>query len=75
MLVNWGEFTKGEHRLKVFIDGLEKSNTLFETSGLDNAFVRGLSDTRILQDFPAQGESTTVQWNEAGQNFIVIDQN
>jgi len=73
MVIAWGLLAKGVHRLKTFVDGIAISDVEFEVAGLDAAFVAGLSGTHLVQDFPAPGESVTLQWREAAQNFIIIE--
>lgn len=73
MVFAWGLLGKGTHQMKTFIDDNEVSDVSFEVAGLDDAFITGLSGTYELDDFPAPGESVTVEWSESDQNFIIID--
>lgn len=75
LVFNWGLLDEGVHRLQVFLNGGVNPATEveFEVAGIGEPFANGLSGTYELQGFPAFGESVTVQWSEADQNFIIID--
>lgn len=72
MVMNWSLLEPGIHTMKTFIDGREAREVEFEVAGLGEEFVKGLVGTYELEDFPGPGESVTVQWDEALQNFIII---
>jgi len=74
MVVNWTALGKGSHQMKTFIDDNQVADVTFEVAGLDEDFIAGLSGTYQLEDFPAPGKSVTVEWSEADQNFIIIDE-
>jgi hypothetical protein len=75
MVFTWGLLGLGTHRLQTFVDGNEISDVRFEVAGLDDAFTVGLSGIYTLQNFPEFGELVTVDWDEAAQNFIIINHN
>lgn len=68
----WGLLGHGPHRARTFIDGVVVSDITFQVSGLDEPFVKGLEGVYELPDFSGPGESVTVQWSEADQNFIIV---
>ncbi len=72
-VIAWGLLGYGTHTMTTFIDGVEKSAVTFEVTGLDEPFIQGLIGTYELADFPSPGESVTVEWSEADQNFIITD--
>ncbi len=71
------------HRLQTFVNankvadlnGNKISDVEFEVAGIGEPFAKGLSATYELQDFPAPGETVTVEWSEPDQNFIIVDHN
>ena len=76
------------HRMQTFVNGsrttsftdgglcgLMIADVEFEVAGIGEPFAKGLSATYELQDFPAPGESVTVEWSEPDQNFIIVDHN
>lgn len=71
----WGTLGQGVHRMRTYIDSVLVDDIEFEVAGLDEPFVRGLTGTYELEDFPAPGESVLVRWSEADQNFIIIQHN
>lgn len=68
----WGLLGNGTHRARTFVDGVVIADVEFQVSGLSEPFVRNLEGAFELSDFPAVGESVTVQWSEADQNFIIV---
>ncbi len=74
MVMAWGVLGEGSHTLKTFKDGEKIGDVTFEVAGIGGTgFTSGLSGTYELDNFPAPGESVTVRWSEADQNFIIID--
>ena len=76
MVFAWGLLGEGMHRLQVFLDGhslIAIVDVEFAVTGIGDPFAKGLTGTYELTDFPAIGESVTVQWSEPDQNFIIID--
>ena len=73
MVIAWGLLGEGLHQMKTFKDGIEILDVEFTVSGLDEPFVKDLSGIYQLHDFPAPGESVTIEWSEPHQNFIIID--
>ena len=58
--------------MRTFIDGREVAVVSFEVTGLDEEFIKGLSGTYRLDDFPHPGDSVDVEWSESAQNFIIV---
>ena len=83
MVIAWGNLGEGMHRLQTFVNankvadwnGNKISDVEFEVAGIGEPFAKGLSATYELQDFPAPGETVTVEWSEPDQNFIIVDHN
>jgi hypothetical protein len=75
MVFAWGLLGHGLHTMKTFIDDVEISHVSFVVAGLDEPFIKGLSGTYRLANFPQPGQSVTVQWSEADQNFIITGRN
>jgi len=38
---------------------------------LGDEFLRGLRRTHEIADFPAEGQTTTVEWQQGQQNFVI----
>jgi hypothetical protein len=72
LLWNWNLSGDGEHTVEAFADGVSIGSSVFTVTTLGlGEFVRGLSGTFTLNDFPAEGQNTTVAWSEAEQNFLI----
>ncbi len=71
LLVNWNNLGDGEHTIRALADGVEFANTTVQVTTFGVEVLRGVSGTFPLSDFPAAGETTTVQWQEAKQNFVI----
>lgn len=70
-LTNWSVFPPGQHTLRALADGVEFARTTFTIVSLGAEFVRGKSAGATVYDFPAVGQSTTLQWQEPMQSFVV----
>ena len=73
LLVNWNNLGPGEHPVRALVDGLEFARTTVRVTTLGVEFLREVSGTFPLADFPHPGETTVVRWNEAQQNFVITD--
>lgn len=75
LLWNWSLLGSGIHHIALYADGIEFANATFEVVKLDvqDSYIRGLSGQFELDDFPENGELTTVGWSEKLQNFTVIE--
>ncbi|MFK7975357.1 MAG: hypothetical protein AB8C02_04440 [Halioglobus sp.] len=69
----WGLLGAGQHTMRTYIDGRLIDTVSFEVTGLESAFVTGLEASYVLENFPASGQSVTVRWSEADQNFIIVE--
>ena len=73
LLWNWNNLEAGTHTVRALIDGVEFANTTVRVTTFGEQFLRGASGTFDLPNFPASGETTVVQWEEALQNFVITD--
>ena len=73
LLVNWNNLGPGEHEVRALADGVEFARTTVRVATLGEEFLRGVSGTFPLSDFPYPGDTTVVQWNESRQNFVITD--
>lgn len=72
LLWNWNLSGDGEHTVEAFADGMSIGSSVFTVTTLGlGEFVRGLSGTFTLDDFPTEGQNTTVTWSETEQNFLI----
>ena len=73
LLVNWNNLGNGEHTVRALADGVEFATTTVRVTTFGVEVLRGVSGTFDLSNFPTPGETTTVQWQEAKQNFVITD--
>ena len=72
LLFNWNLLGDGMHTVRALADGVVfgRSSVMVSSLGLGE-FVTGLSGTYPLADFPLMGATTTIQWEESLQNFVL----
>ena len=69
---NWSEVGDGTHNLRAYRDGVEFANVNFAVATVNReTYLTGLSRQFKFADFPETGQTTTAQWSESNQNFIV----
>ena len=72
VLFNWNLLGDGEHTVRLLIDEEEWATATFTVTTLGEETVRGLARTEPVVDFPGPGETVTVEWQEAQQNFVIV---
>jgi hypothetical protein len=60
----------GPHTLRALADGVEFARRDFTVTTLGEEFLRGKSGSVTLNDFPAIGKSTVLEWQEPLQSFV-----
>jgi len=55
------------------MDGELVSTSKFTIAGASATFLKGTSNTTLLDGFPDASKKTFIQWSEANQNFIIRD--
>ncbi len=71
--LNWNEFGDGEHTLRALADGEEFGRATFTVTTLGETLLTGASGVYDLPDFPEPDTTVTVEWQEASQNFVIIE--
>jgi Leucine-rich repeat (LRR) protein len=71
--LNWNEFGDGEHTVRALADGKELGRATFTVTTLGETFLTGVSGVYDLPDFPDPDTTVTVEWQEASQNFVIIE--
>ena len=72
LLFNWSRLSDGPHTVRLLVDGEVYATATFAVTTLGEEFRRGLAGRYTVEDFPSPGESVTVEWQEAQQNFVII---
>ena len=75
LLYNWNRLGDGPHTMRVVVDGIEFATlpVTVTTLGLDDEFPTGLTGGTTLMDFPTEGETMRLVWQEAQQNFALAE--
>ena len=71
--LNWNEYGDGEHTVRALADGEEFGRATFTVTTLGETFLMGASGVYDLPDFPEPDTIVTVEWQEASQNFVIIE--
>ncbi len=73
LLFNWNRLGDGQHTVRALADGEEFGHSTFTVTTLGEEFRRGLRKTYEIEDFPAAGQTTTVEWQQGQQNFVITE--
>ena len=73
LLLNWNNFGAGDHTFELFIDGQLSTSRTVTVIDYGTSFLRGVTGTWVLDNWPEPGINTTVAWNEATQNIEIVD--
>ena len=69
--INWALVGDGEHEAVAYDNGVEFSRSTFTVGSTGEEFLKGAETTRLLENFPAPGETTILEWNESTQHFEI----
>lgn len=72
-LINWNVLGDGNHTVRAYADGVEFGSATFNVTTLGVAFLQGASGQYLLNNFPFNGESVILRWQEGSQNFVISD--
>ena len=72
LLWNWNNLGAGTHTVRALLDGVEFAHTTVRVRTFGEQFLRGASGTFPIPDFPYPGETKSIRWEEALQNFVII---
>ncbi|MGE5097692.1 MAG: esterase/lipase family protein [Betaproteobacteria bacterium] len=72
LLTNYNNLGAGTHTAQVFANGAPLGAAVhFTVTVPAGEFMRGLSRTVVVPDFPTPGRTTTLIWQESQQNFAI----
>lgn len=74
LLYNWNNLASGDHTVKAYADGVligSKSIRTIKSAG--QQFATGLTKAIVVPDFPAKGQSATLEWRQTKQSFVVTE--
>jgi hypothetical protein len=68
---NWNLVGNGQHTIHVFDNGKEFASAAFTVTTLGQEFLTGIRRNTVLDNFPQQGKSVELQWQENAQGFVI----
>ncbi len=70
---NWNALGSGEYAVEALVDGevLDRATVWVQTLGEE--FLEDVTGTCAVTDFPQAGETVTLTWQEAQQNFVITN--
>ena len=69
--VNWNLIGSGERILRLIQNGEEVAARAIEVFAFGEEFQQGLMHLTAAEHFPAEGQDTVLEWQEASQSFVV----
>ena len=73
LLFNWNLLGDGEHAVVAYVDNIELGRATVRVTTLGAEFVRDVEGECTVEDFPAAGQTVTLAWQQASQNFVIVD--
>ena len=73
LLFNWNLVGDGEHEVVAYVDGVELTRTAVTVTTLGAEFVRDVTGECSVADFPSAGETVSLVWQQAQQNFVLTE--
>ena len=73
LLYNWNLLGDGPHTVTAYADGVEFARVNVTVTTLGEEFRRGLRREVTVPGFPDVGTDVVLQWQEAQQNFALVD--
>ncbi len=69
---NWAFLADGPHTIVAYDGGVEFARNTFTVTTTGEEFVEGAEGECSIEDFPAPGETTWFEWNEATQHLEMV---
>ena len=77
LLFNWNRLGAGEHTVVALVDGEELGRATVRVTtvgeGEEEEFLRDVAGECLVEDFPMDGQTTTLVWQQTSQNFVITD--
>ena len=71
LLFNWNLLRDGAHDVVALVDGVELGRARVTVTTLGQEFLRDVTGTCAVEDFPVVGETVTLVWQQNSQNFVI----
>ena len=73
LLFNWNLLGDGAHEVVALVDGVELDRATVTVTTLGVEFLREVTGTCTVEDFPTMDETVTLAWQQTQQNFVIVD--
>ena len=73
LLFNWNLLSDGEHEVVALVDGVELDRATVTVTTLGTEFLRDVTGTCEVADFPTMDETVTLVWQQRQQSFVIVD--
>ena len=73
LLFNWNELGDGDYEVIARADGVAFDRATVRVVTLGTNFLRGARGTCEVMDFPEVGDTVTLTWQTAQQNFVITN--
>ncbi len=73
VLYNWNRFGDGLHTVEAYADGVLFASANVKVTTFGQEFMSGVSGNFILEDFLSPGVDAEIEWQQAKQNFQIVD--
>ena len=77
LLFNWNRLGAGEHTVVAYVDDVELGRAVVRVTtvgeGAEAEFLRGAEGECVVADFPMDGQTATLEWQQNSQNFVITD--
>ena len=77
LLFNWNRLGAGEHTVVAYVDDVELGRAVVRVTtvgeGAEEEFLRGAEGECVVADFPMDGQTATLEWQQNSQNFVITD--
>jgi hypothetical protein len=70
---NFSLLGDGLHTASVRQNGVQFAQATFNVTTFGTTFLGGASGTYVLAGFPQAGQTTTIEWVQGAQNFVIVD--
>ena len=76
-LANWNRFGAGRHTVTTFVNRIVLDQAAVQVTtlgeGAEEEFLRGAVGECVVEGFPYPDETTTLEWQQESQNFVITD--
>ena len=72
-LWNWAILGDGEHTAVAYDNGVEFARSTFTVTTTGEEFLEDASACVTVENFPSDGETTMLEWNQSTQHFEMVE--